>query len=70
VRSELDLFGVYIPGLLFCGLVAFLLNAALRRGLAFAGFYRLVWHRPLFDLAMFVVLLAMVVRLTAWASRQ
>jgi hypothetical protein len=70
VRSELDLFGVYIPGLLFCGLAALLLNTALRRGLALAGFYRLVWHRPLFDLAMFVVLLAIIVRLTAAAGWQ
>ncbi len=68
MRSELDLFGVFIPGLLCCGLAALLLNAALRRALAAAGFYRLVWHRPLFDLAMFVVLLAIVVRLTAAAG--
>jgi uncharacterized protein DUF1656 len=65
VRSELDLFGVYVPGLLVCGLVALLLNVAMRRGLAYAGFYRLVWHRPLFDLAMFIVWLSIVVWLTA-----
>jgi hypothetical protein len=29
---------------------------ALRRLLARAGFYRLVWHRPLFDFALYVIL--------------
>ncbi len=65
MRSELDLFGIFVPGLLFCMLAAFVLNAVLRRGLAWAGFYRLVWHRPLFDLSTYVVLLAIVVELTA-----
>ncbi|MEA2738819.1 MAG: hypothetical protein QOH05_2126 [Acetobacteraceae bacterium] len=65
MRSELDFFGVFIPGLLCCGLVAVALNAALRRLLARTGFYRLVWHRPLFDLAMFVGILGAIVWLTA-----
>jgi hypothetical protein len=29
--------------------------------LAWTGFYRFVWHRPLFDLALYVVLLGVVV---------
>jgi len=70
VRSELDLFGVFVPGLLFCGVIAFLLNAALRHTLAWAGFYRLVWHRALFDLALFVLVLGAVVWLTAAAGWQ
>jgi uncharacterized protein DUF1656 len=65
MRSELDLFGVFVPGLLFCGSLAFVLNAVLRRGLAQAGFYRLVWHRALFDLALFIAVLGAVVWLTA-----
>lgn len=64
MRSELDLFGVFVPGLLCCGLVAFGLNAALRRLLDRVGFYRAVWHRSLFDLALFVVVLGAVVGLT------
>jgi Protein of unknown function (DUF1656) len=70
VRGELDLFGVYVPGLLFCGVAAFLVNAALRRALAQTGFYRLVWHRALFDLALFLIVLGFVVRLTAAAGWQ
>jgi hypothetical protein len=65
MRSELDIFGIFIPGLLTCGLIAFLLNMALRRALQHVGFYRMVWHRALFDLALFVVVLGGVVWLTA-----
>ncbi|HEX2941752.1 MAG TPA: DUF1656 domain-containing protein [Rhodopila sp.] len=41
--------------------MAFVLNALLRRALAWAGIYRLVWHRALFDLALYVLLLGAVV---------
>ena len=41
--------------------IAFALSLPLRRLLAATGFYRLVWHRPLFDLALYVVLLGGVV---------
>jgi uncharacterized protein DUF1656 len=70
VRGELDLFGVFVPGLLCCGLAAFVLNAGLRRLLAQAGFYRVVWHSALFDLALFVIVLGLVVWLTAAAGWQ
>ncbi|HYZ23369.1 MAG TPA: DUF1656 domain-containing protein [Rhodopila sp.] len=61
MRSELDLSGVYIPGLLCAAGAAFLLNTLLRRGLTWAGVYRFVWHRPLFDLGLYVLLLGLVV---------
>lgn len=70
MRSELDVFGVFVPGLLCCGLVAFALNTMLRRLLALSGFYRVVWHRSLFDLALFVVVLGAVVWLTALVGWQ
>jgi hypothetical protein len=65
MRSELDLFGVFVPGLLCCGVIAFILNTLLRHTLARSGFYRIVWHRSLFDLAMFIIVLGAVVWLTA-----
>ena len=61
MTGELDLYGVFVPGLAAAMLVAFLLSLVLRRALAMVGFYRLVWHRPLFDLALYVVLLGCVV---------
>jgi hypothetical protein len=57
VRPEIDLYGVFVPTLGAIAVVAFVLNAILRRVLAYAGFYRLVWHRPLFDAAMYFCLL-------------
>jgi uncharacterized membrane protein len=57
MRPEVDIYGVYIPTLGAMAIVAFFLSAILRRALAAVGFYRLVWHRPLFDTAMFFCLL-------------
>ncbi|CAO4155827.1 DUF1656 domain-containing protein [Methylorubrum thiocyanatum] len=61
MTGELDLYGVFVPSLAAWMLLAFAIGLPLRRVLAWAGFYRLVWHRPLFDLALYVVLLGAVV---------
>ncbi|WP_336489888.1 DUF1656 domain-containing protein [Methylobacterium nigriterrae] len=61
MTGELDLYGVFVPSLAAWMLLAFAISLPLRRALAWAGFYRLVWHRPLFDLALYVVLLGAVV---------
>jgi Protein of unknown function (DUF1656) len=61
--GELDLYGVFVPSLFVWMLAAFLLSLLLRRALSWSGFYHLVWHRPLFDLALYVVLLGVVVAL-------
>jgi len=63
--GEIGIGGVFVPSLLIWALIAFVLNLALRRVLAAVGFYRLVWHRPLFDAALFVILLGIVVALSA-----
>ena len=55
MMSEIDLYGVFVPQLLVCALIAAAVTSFLRRGLAMAHFYRLVWHPALFDLALFVV---------------
>ena len=61
MTGELDLYGVFVPSLAAWMLIAFALSLPLRRLLAWTGFYRVVWHRPLFDLALYVVLLSAVV---------
>ncbi|MEJ1975884.1 MAG: DUF1656 domain-containing protein [Acetobacteraceae bacterium] len=55
--GEIDLQGVFIAPLLIWMTVAYALNLLLRRGLAAIGFYRLVWHRALFDLSLYIALL-------------
>ncbi|KMO33312.1 membrane protein [Methylobacterium tarhaniae] len=61
MTGEFDLYGVFVPSLAAWMLLAFLVSLPLRRLLAWSGFYRLVWHRPLFDLALYVALLGAVV---------
>lgn len=59
--GEFEVYGVFVPALLVWGLVALLLTAVLRAVLVRIGFYRLVWHRPLVDLSLLVIILAVVV---------
>ena len=59
--AEFDIYGVFVPALLVFAIVALLLLLALTRLLAAIGFYRYVWHRPLFDLALGVILFGAVV---------
>jgi hypothetical protein len=58
--GEIDVFGVYVPPLLVWVGIAFLLNTPLRWLLARLGLYRIVWHRPLFDLSLLVILTGLV----------
>lgn len=55
----IDLHGTYVPTLLLLAILALVLLRLLTQRLAGAGFYRLVWHRPLFDLALYVSLFAL-----------
>jgi hypothetical protein len=64
VRYEIDIYGVLIPALLLWLVVAYALSAVLRRLMRRFGLYRLVWHRALFDFALFVCLLGGVVYLS------
>lgn len=61
MTGEFDLYGVYVPSLAAWMLIAFAIGLPIRRALAGLGLYRLVWHRPLFDLALYVLLLGAVV---------
>jgi len=58
--GEIDLYGVFVPTLLVCGLVAVAMLGLLRRVLTRIGVYRVVWHAPLVNLALFVIILAAV----------
>ena len=58
--GEFDIYGVFVPVLLVWALVALPLTGVLRAVLARVGFYRLVWHRPLVDLSLLVIVLLIV----------
>jgi hypothetical protein len=58
--GEVDLFGVLLPPLLVWLAIALLLSTLVRRVLAWAGLYRYVWHRPLFDFALLILMTGLV----------
>ncbi|MFJ1298705.1 hypothetical protein CEK29_09540 [Bordetella genomosp. 5] len=55
--GEFNFYGVFFPWLLVLAVPTLAVAWMTRRVLARVGFYRLVWHPALFDLALFVVLL-------------
>jgi hypothetical protein len=59
--KEVNLLGVYLPPMLAYLAVTAVLWLVLRHLLRRLGVYRWVWHRPLFDTALFVILLAGIV---------
>jgi Protein of unknown function (DUF1656) len=65
MRYDIDITGVLVPSLLLWLLLAYGLSALLSVGLRRIGFYRLVWHRALFDFAVFVCLLGGIVYLSS-----
>ena len=61
MTNEFNLYGVFVPALFAWTLIALAVSVPLRRIIAWSGFYRFVWHRPLFDLALYVVLVGAIV---------
>jgi len=64
--GEFDVAGVFVPALLVWVLIAIGISMVVRRILVIVGFYRFVWHRGLFDLALLAILWGSV---TALADR-
>ena len=58
--GEFDIYGVYFPAFAVFAAIALLLQLVINRFLRAIGFYRWVWHRALFDLAIYVILLGVV----------
>lgn len=53
---EINVGGVFVPAVLIWAGGAFVLSSLIDRLLSRTRFYRLVWHRGLFDFAIFVIL--------------
>ena len=60
VIGEFDIYGVYFPAFAVFAAIAFVLQLAIKRLLDASGLYRFFWHRALLDLAIYVILLAVV----------
>jgi hypothetical protein len=66
MSGEIDIYGVYVPNLLALMLATLLLSFVVRRALAWFGAYAFVWHRGLFDIALYIVLLQGLSLLSRW----
>jgi hypothetical protein len=64
--AEISVVGVYLPSFLVLMLVAFIVARILWQLLAWTGFYSLVWHRALFNLALYIIILGAVSSLSRW----
>jgi protein AaeX len=60
MTGEFDIYGVYFPVFIVFAGIAFLLQIVVKRLFDSLSVYRFVWHRPLFDLAIYVILLGVV----------
>jgi Protein of unknown function (DUF1656) len=69
MTGELNLYGVFVPALFLWMLVAFGILLTLRRIFTRSGAYALVWHRPLVDVALYVIILGIVVYLSIWFTK-
>jgi hypothetical protein len=61
--SEVDIYGLLVSPMLPWVGAAMVLSALVRHAFGRLGVYRFVWHRPLFDLALLVIVLGVVVAL-------
>ena len=58
--GEIDIFGVFVPAPLALMLIAYLINIVIGVVFTRVGLYRFVWHRSIFDLGIYVFVLAVV----------
>ncbi|MNZ29629.1 efflux system membrane protein [compost metagenome] len=57
MNGHFDIYGVYVPTLLLLLLGAYVVKSLLHTVLVRIGFYRFVWHPPLFNLALYLMVL-------------
>ncbi|QWW71139.1 DUF1656 domain-containing protein [Rhizobium sp. WYJ-E13] len=69
MTGQLDLYGVFLPSLGVFALLAYGVFRALAWLLGKVGFYSAVWHRPLFNLALYISLVGMFSVASNWTSR-
>ena len=68
MSPEIDLFGVYLTSVLVTSATSLVITLGLNRALAAVGVYRHVWHRALFETALFVIVWALVLMLSLKVS--
>lgn len=61
---ELDIFGVYVAPMSAMMVVAYVILLILRRVALWTGFLRVVWHPALFQVALYLIILSLLVLLS------
>jgi len=61
--SELNIAGIYMAPIVLYAMVALPIFLVLRTILARAGFWRLVWHPALFETALYLSILSLLILL-------
>jgi hypothetical protein len=56
--AEIDLFGVYVAPISLMMVGAWLVTIAVRRLAGHSGLLRYVWHPPLFQFAVYIIVLS------------
>ncbi|NLS18598.1 DUF1656 domain-containing protein [Rhizobium sp. P40RR-XXII] len=67
--GQFDLYGVFLPWFSVLALSAYGLFRLLTSGLARLGFYQAVWHRSLFNLALYITLLGGLSATINWLQK-
>ncbi|MDB6143439.1 MAG: rane protein [Pseudomonas sp.] len=67
--GDLDVSGVFVPTLLVLMGITYLLYLGVHALLTRAQFYRLVWHRALFNVGLYALLLGAVDTLSRFLMR-
>lgn len=57
MQNDISIGGVYLPGLLVMMLAAFVVARVVWQILSWTGLYSFVWHRALFNLALYILIL-------------
>ncbi|TPM90933.1 DUF1656 domain-containing protein [Mesorhizobium sp. B2-1-3A] len=57
MQSDISIAGVYLPGLLVLMLAAFVVARMVWQVLSWTGLYSFVWHRALFNFALYILIL-------------
>ncbi len=58
--SEINIYGLFVTPMLVWTLIALAICAVIRKLIGWFGLYRFVWHRPLFDLSLLVIVIGVV----------
>lgn len=66
--GEINIYGVFFPPLLIWIGVALVVSVFVRRLFSAAGLYRYVWHKPLFDFCLLVILTGLINLFTKYYS--